>query len=145
MTSSLEFIKNFFIDKTVKKQNSLIDEFSNESNINNKEYIQDVLGKIELIKNDITVGVDVYNDVEFFENFSQGMKSKTVFDIFDSFHTIGSKSLAKSILSQPLSDINTLYKSFELLLPISNDDELLIFFNILSNTSFLIFCVEKFD
>jgi DNA mismatch repair ATPase MutS len=106
----LEYIKKVFIDKTLKEQGNLIDEFAN-SNINekhNSNYIQILLNKINFIKSNVIVGNDTYNDVEFFENFNQGLKSKTVFDIFDSFNTIGSKSLAKEILLKPIDDINIL-------------------------------------
>jgi len=107
-TSVLDYIKFFFIDKKLKKQNSLIDEFANEKNTDHIEYIEKLLEKIDFIKSSVTVGNDVYNDIEFFNNFTQGLKSKTVFDIFNSFQTLGAESLAKKILSQPLSNIDIL-------------------------------------
>jgi DNA mismatch repair ATPase MutS len=108
--SIISIIKNVFTDKTLQKQNSIIDNFTNIDSIQNQEYIKNIIDKINLIKSDISVGSDVYNDVEFFDNFNQGLKSKTIFDVINCFHTSGAKSLAKQILSHPIYDIDILNK-----------------------------------
>lgn len=129
----LTIIKNFFTDKTLLKQNSIIDNFANIDSLQNQEYIKNIIEKITLFKSDISIGADVYNDVEFFDNFNQGLKSKTIFDVINCFNTSGAKSLAKNILSHPIYNIEVLNKRKIVLETIEektkeNDEEL---FNIL--------------
>jgi DNA mismatch repair ATPase MutS len=107
---AVDFIKNFFTDKTLQKQNSIIDNFSNIESIQNQEYIQNIITKINLVKSDISIGNDVYSDVEFFDNFNQDLKSKTIFEVINSFNTSGAKLLGKDILSNPIYDIEILNK-----------------------------------
>ena len=114
-----DLIKNFFFDKTLKKQSDIIDEFTN-TKIDNTEYINYIINQIKLINSDVNTGADVYNDVEFFNNYTQSIKSKNVFDVFDSFQTTGSKSLAKNILLRPISNIDILNKRRTILENISN-------------------------
>jgi hypothetical protein len=114
-----DLIKNFFFDKTLKKQSDIIDEFTN-TKIDNTEYINYIINQIKLIDSDVNIGADVYNDVEFFNNYTQSIKSKNVFDVFDSFQTTGSKSLAKNILLRPISNIDILNKRRTILENISN-------------------------
>lgn len=100
-------IKKYFLDKELQKKILLLENYKN-TKYNNEEYIQNIIKKINFIKGDSIIGNDVYNDIEFFNNFNSNEKSNTIFEVFNNFNTIGSKEITKNIFLYPSADIELL-------------------------------------
>lgn len=122
-------IRNFFLDKRTKAQRDIIEDFQN----NSKDYIDIATGLLKSIntyESDTHIGGDVYLDIEFFKNFHDDNKSKTIFETMNGFSLHGSKLFAEQILSKPVNESNLLEARHKVLEKFESswdkkDDELL--------------------
>lgn len=101
---------NFLMDKKMKEQNKKIKEHfhSTKNKINYSTF------KLDFIKQNIYVSDDVYNDVEFFNNYNKNSDVKSVYDsIKVFFKTKGSKYILKNVLQNPINNIDILNKRID--------------------------------
>lgn len=108
--SILQKCKDFFLDKTLQENISLLNNESNKNDFDYDSIIQtNLLSLVSFIKDkSVNIGTDVYNDIEFFSNYTNNSSAKTLFDTFDELQLHGSKLMAKNILSEPLFDSNNI-------------------------------------
>lgn len=147
MNINIKKIKELLTFKDIKTKQELFEDYANSNN-NNDNIIKKITSKIKIFKGDSIIGEDVYNDIEFFQNFSNNSQSKTVFDIFlNNFNLMGSKYISKDILLYPSNDIKLLNKRkdileiFENKLKLDNDSE---YFKILKhNEQNILWLFEK--
>lgn len=102
---------NLLVDKKIKERNNKIKEhFTTKKNIN-----YDFLNMKYIPKN-IYLSDTVFNDVEFFNNFNEDSKSKSVYDTIKQFSTLkGSKIILKNVLKNPLDDLTILKERINIL------------------------------
>lgn len=76
---------------------------------NDDTTLKDLIDQIKVIRDSkMIIGGDLYNDLEFFQNFNDRKSSNTVFSCIDKTLLNGGKLLAQEILRNPIKDIRIL-------------------------------------
>lgn len=96
-------LSHFFLDKRTRQSRDIIEDFQ-KSNKNYVEIASNMVDSIPLVESDTFVSKNVYNDIEFFANYSNDAKSRTIFDTYTDLNLQGGSALAKRVLSLPQSD-----------------------------------------
>ena len=104
----LKKLKDFFVDKQTKEKREMLEEF-NQSKNDILESINDLLSLLNPMNADTSIGKDVYQDVEFFNEYN-GATGSTVYKTINTFATKGGEAFGEQVMSKPLYDIELLEK-----------------------------------
>ena len=106
----MDILRKLFLSKDALKKIKLLGEedLLCEQMINNDKIIQ-IVGSTQSTNSKVTIGKDVFTDVELFTSYN-GDTNNTIFSSIDRTNLIGSKIFLKAVLSNPIDDINILKK-----------------------------------